>query len=206
VKVEAYNHYLKLIKPAIKSYTKIKWNDVTDTQNDDPFFFTPSNYEFMAYVRHHGFPSPLLDWTQSFYIALFFAFHKASRQERISLYAYVRYMGGIESGSGGEPTIIEYGPYVTTDKRHFMQQGQYTICVKKHDDSWVYYCHEDYFSNAKGEEDKNYLIKYTLPCAIKNDVLKKLQTMNINAFTLFGDEDSLMDMLAFKEIYGKQLT
>lgn len=35
-----------------------------------------SSYGFMTRLRHHGFPSPLLDWPQSPYIAAFFAFNK----------------------------------------------------------------------------------------------------------------------------------
>ncbi len=38
-------------------------------------FFEPDRfpsglqYEYMAYLRHHGFPSPLLDWSRSPYVA-----------------------------------------------------------------------------------------------------------------------------------------
>jgi hypothetical protein len=35
-----------------------------------------SSYDFMTRLRHHGFPSPLLDWPQSPYTAAFFAFNK----------------------------------------------------------------------------------------------------------------------------------
>jgi len=158
----------------------------------------------MAYVRHHGFPSPLLDWSQSLYIALFFAFHKASVKKRVAIYVYVELLGEGKCGRVGAPKICGLGPYISTHKRHFMQQGQYTISIEKSDDDWVYCSHEKYFSTASAE-DQDYLMKLTLPGDIKNQVLNKLQSMNINAFTLFGSEDSLMDMLAFKEILKKKL-
>ncbi len=200
VSVESYNEYLGRIKSAVESYTANKWK--VDPTNPElglrEVFQDPPNYEFMAYVRHHGFPSPLLDWSQSIYIALFFAFHKANIKGRVAIYAYVEVLGSGKHGYGGAPQICELGPYVSTHKRHFMQQGQYTISVEKPDKDWVYCSHEKVF-NAKAD-DQDYLIKFTLPGGIKNQVLKKLQSMNINSFTLYGSEDSLMDMLAFKEI------
>jgi len=131
--------------------------------------------------------------------SIVFRVSKAFLEERVAIYAYVEYLGEGKAGWVGAPQICELGPYVPTDKRHFMQQGQHTVSVENKDESWVYCCHEKYFS-ASNDGDQDYLIKYTLPGAIKNQVLKRLQSMNINAFTLFGSEDSLMDMLAFKEI------
>ncbi len=73
------------------------------------------------------------------------------------------------------------------------------MAVEKNNEQWVYCNHEKYFTASSGE-DQDYLSKYTLPGSIRNKVLRKLQSMNINAFTLFGSEEGLMDMLAFKEL------
>jgi len=89
ISVTQYNHYLWRIKPAIEAYTGNNWNIETEINFDDKFIPIPSNSEFMAYVRHHGFPSPLLDWSESLYIASFFAFQKASIKENVAIYAYV---------------------------------------------------------------------------------------------------------------------
>jgi hypothetical protein len=43
-------------------------------------------YEYIAYLRHHRFPSPLLDWTRSPYIAAYFAFSEAVNSEAVSIY------------------------------------------------------------------------------------------------------------------------
>ncbi len=103
VTVEQYNNYLLRIKPAIESYTGIKWELKNDVSLNEEFFNGPPNYDFMAYARHHGFPSPLLDWSQSIYIALFFAFHNASPDERVAIYAFVEFLGQGKAGWVGAP-------------------------------------------------------------------------------------------------------
>lgn len=200
ISLEVYNDYLWSIRSAIESYTEKKWEfkRSCDVSFDIQFFDTPPNYEFMAYARHHGFPSPLLDWSQSLYIALFFAYKNAEPDTQVSLYQYVEDLGLGKSGAVGSAQINELGPYVSTHKRHFMQQGQYTVSIKKKVDTWYYTSHEDYFSNNTDDE-QDMLIKYILPGAIRADVLNKLQGMNVNSFTLYGSEEGLFDMLAFKE-------
>jgi hypothetical protein len=70
-----------------------------------------SNYSYMAYLRHHGFPSPLLDWSRSPYVASFFAFHGLNPSaEMRSIYAYCEAPMGIKGGAVGEATIRVLGP------------------------------------------------------------------------------------------------
>jgi hypothetical protein len=200
VSIEQYNRYLLRIKPAVEAYTERSWKVEREIKiEEDTTFHSVPNYEFMLYARHHGFPSPLLDWSQSPYVALFFAFQNAVPGQRVSVFAYVDDIGSGKGGWVGSPQISALGPYVSSHRRHFMQQSQYTIATEKVKDEWVYCSHEKYFSGTT-DESQDLLIKFTLPGELRNKYLQKLQQMNINAFTLYGTDESLMDMLAFREI------
>ena len=199
VSATQYNQYLLKIKSAVEAYTGRSWTVDRDIEVNDASMYSVPNYEFMLYARHHGFPSPLLDWSQSPYIALFFAFQNADPAKRVSIFVYVDDLGNEIGGIVGEPQIRVMESYVSSHRRHFMQQSKYTIATENVKDKWMYCSHEKYFSGAT-DDDQDMLIKFTLPGELKNKYLQKLQLMNINAFTLYGTDESLMDMLAFKEI------
>ena len=79
--------------------------------------------------------------------------------------------------------------------RHYVQQSEYTVCVKKDGGRIVFTSHEDAF--AKTEQGENLLWKFTLPIAERVEVLKMLDHMNINSLSLFGTEDSLLETIAW---------
>lgn len=202
--VPMYNTTLWAIAPAISAFTDKEWPIDPDEVLSKDSFHTPPSYEFMAYARHHGFPSPLLDWSQSLYVSLFFAYKEAKPNQDVAIYAYVESLHSGKSGWAGAPQICELGPYVKTHKRHFAQQGQYTIAVKEKGNTWVYCSHKDAFEESKGR-DQDLLYKFSLPGNLKDEILAKLNEMNINAFTLYASEESLMETLAYKEITLRNL-
>jgi len=203
----------------IETFTGNKWNldrdkifEELEREFDELFKIPTPSYEFWTYLRHLGFPSPLLDWTYSPYIALFFAFAKQDSAKRAigkaSVYAYIETPSGVKSDSSHKPKMAVKGPYVTTHKRHYFQQSLYTIAaeaiVGKNDYKFV--CHEDVFK-AYGErkKDQDVCIKINIPRNKRIEVLEYLDAFNINHFSLIQSEESLIRSLAFKEIERKTI-
>jgi|GEM_PF-6924814 len=56
----------------------------------------------------------------------------------------------------------------------------------------------------KNDDHQDYLKKIVLPGSIKHDVLKKLDSMNINSYTLFENDEGLMEILAFREVMARE--
>ncbi len=157
-------------------------------------------YAFLLYLRHHGYPSPLLDWSRSPYVAAFFAFNNATPSKDIAIYAYWASSIPSKVGGGGEPTIYTQGSAVTTHARHVRQQGDYTICVSAPKPGGEIHIakHEDVF--AQGIEHQDLLWKFILPASQRADVLSYLDSYNLNAFSLFQTEDALLETTAMRSL------
>jgi hypothetical protein len=95
-----YREIIKSVYKHVATCTGGKWN----LETEEPKVFAGRifdlpipTYEFMAYLRHNEFPSPLIDWTKSPYIAAYFAFRKIRAYGEVFLWATTVYRA--------------YGPY-----------------------------------------------------------------------------------------------
>ena len=210
-----FNIMLKIWNSSASTYKK-KWPDlekeIKECNVDNIYLFPTVRansreiIRFMSHLRHHGFPSPLLDWTANPLIAAFFAFENIpDATERTAIYTF-RYQTGQMSNMSNmlEPTAIEIGPDIPGIERHVKQEAHYTLCAQQDDGS--------NFRNARFtniEEDinksgfyidsngndvdlgsvKNVTHKFTIPVSERNKVLKKLQIMNINRCFLFEETE-----------------
>lgn len=202
---EEYVRYLSKVKPGIEAYTdrRFAFNHRNEKTPGHAFGlsqigFLEGQYEFMVYLRHHGFPTPLLDWSRSLYVALYFACGGAEHEEDSALYMYVENLGYGKSGWVGAPEIATLGQYVSAHRRHFIQQSEYTACIAKKSDKWYFHHHESAMGSASDQHDR--LEKVLIPGGLRRELLRKLDAMNINAFSLLGTEESLMQTLAFREL------
>jgi hypothetical protein len=202
ISMKQYDHLLHRICPAVQALTDRSWPLTRDgfqgVEDVHRPFYIP-NYEFMAYARHHGFPTPLLDWTKSPYVALFFAMNNCDEEDSAALFVYLDELRIGRAGWVGSQRVISQGEYIAPHRRHFIQQSVYTTCTKMVDGVWLYASHQEYFENPN---DRVIVAKVAIPGSRKAAFMEKLEAMNINAFTLFGSEEGLMHMLWNREAKG----
>lgn len=198
--LDHYNKTIKIARKHVETCTRKKWE-----LSENIFFesgLESHEYEFMIYLRHNGFPSPLIDWTRLPYVAAFFAFRdifsEAKQKECVSIFVYREYRGMGKGWCGQEPRIHTIGPTIATDHKHYLQQCEYSFCIKEQKDRWVFANHEDIpLDEDKVQDDMR---KYNIPVSEQQKVLRKLDLMNITAYSLFGSESSLMETLALREV------
>jgi hypothetical protein len=210
-----YYNYIYPIKSTIESHTTERWripegHEILKAQSDfvkwhaDLSFGNFPAIEYLAYLRHHGFPSPFLDWTNSRYVAAFFAFSEAIYQEDAENFVsiYVLFENNIVTRNDKIPCIYRLGPRSRFHRRHFSQQSEYTICLSRPSDAgWEFQPHDDNIEANWGQEENQinfYLYKFNIPAAERGNVLKSLDEYNLNPFSLFGSEESLIKTLAFR--------
>lgn len=154
-------------------------------------------YDFLIFLRHHGFPSPLLDWTASPYVAAYFAFSGAEPENKVSIYAYVEYAGEPKGHWRDEPRIEALGPNASGHLRHYLQQSQYTMCTTRNSGALEFVSHEGAFSQNHEEHDLAW--EFQIPARERVTVLRELQQYNLTQYSLFHSEESLLQTIAMNE-------
>jgi len=207
------------IKDAVGTLTNVHWEIPpystemgTEFRQDRSLFdqVSPTHfssaalYPFLVYLRHYGFPSPLLDWSLSPNVAAFFAFRNLAVERptklplKRSIYVYCEYPGMVKGGAVGEPAMRPIGRYVRGHPRHYRQQSDYTMCAAFDTEAgWRFHPHEPVFGGHLNRQD--ILWKLNLPSSEGMKILALLNQYNLNAYSLFNNEETLMETLWFQE-------
>lgn len=185
------NDYLTIIVPEVRRHVCAWTNERINTSDPE------ENGAFFALLQHHGFPTPLLDWTLSPYIAAYFAFRevddKNPQTDNVKIYAFdasqwrAKYAQPMDLIKDTAPFVSVFLPLARFNPRLIPQRGAYTLSNVK-----------NIGAHIKAAEEKaktKYLYEMLIPVREKQIVMRELDLMGINEMTLFPGLDGICNTM-----------
>ncbi len=179
--------YLDFVLPEVHHYVSAQYNELFNLQNPEEFG------AFLALLQHHGFPTPLLDWTLSPYVAAYFAFRDVDIKNpktdhvRIYVFDYQEWISSFEQPldlrNWTKSYVSVIRPHAKHNPRLIPQRGTYTVTNVSDMETHLL------------QQNKIFLYIADLPVSERIKVIRDLDLMGINEMTLFPGMDGICQTL-----------
>ena len=119
----------------------------------------------------------------------------------IAVYVYIR--DSLQS-FGSDEHLFVVGRYIRTHPRHFLQQSQYSMCLRLEVTDFDN-MHYDYRFLSHGtaldnSSNSDIFPKNLVPASERRQALMQLDSMNLNPYSLYSSEESLIRTIARREL------
>jgi hypothetical protein len=180
--------------PLLHKHLSARTKHVYNLQNPE------ENGAFYNLIQHHGYPTPLLDWTYSPYVAAFFAYRGISNEDaadagpnekvRIHIFDQAQWKTDwrqLYMVLAASPHV-SIGEYMAIENERLIPQ-QAASTVTNLDDI------ESYIKAKESTNRKKYLWAIDMPVRDRKSVVQELNFMGITAGSLFPGLDGACEEL-----------